>query len=323
MGVIIDGRRLSTIREVSTTDSEDDSEDDNENEVVRQQEQALSNNNKIETSAMSNRYAIKQVRKDLSSTNRVDTYIALENEVKVLSEFQHPNIIEIYGKGEKIENSNPSLLLEQISHTLHAQNKVWKKEKIALKRTFWYSASNKNMRSKLWKKRLAVAISLSHAISYLHNKNILFRDLKPENCGFDFNGVLKLFDFRLATRLTAEKRIALNQYKLTENVGTFGYMAPEVIQSLPYGTPADVYSFSIVLWEMLSLKTPFKNETRESHSRKICENHNHRPKIKSQWPHVLQQLLYECWSADASKRPSFNSITSYLAHCKLYNSSHT
>lgn len=95
MGVIIDVRRLSTIREVSTTDSEDDSEYDNENEVVRQQEQALSNNNKIETSAMSNRYAIKQVRKDLSSTNRVDTYIALENEVKVLSEFQHPNIIEI------------------------------------------------------------------------------------------------------------------------------------------------------------------------------------------------------------------------------------
>jgi hypothetical protein len=78
-------------------------------------------------------------------------------------------LLDDSGVGMKIENSNPFLLLEQISHTLHVQCRIWKEEKIALKRTFWHSASNKLMQSNLWNERLDVAISLSHVMAYLHN----------------------------------------------------------------------------------------------------------------------------------------------------------
>jgi serine/threonine protein kinase len=108
----------------------------------------------------------------------------------------------------------------------------------------------------------------------------------------------------------------LNQYKLTSSAGTRRYMAPEVVRCLPYGTPSDVYSFSLVLWEILTLKTPFENETRESHARKVCGYRNLRPKVKLSWPRMLQKLLRDCWCADASMRPSFAHIEMYLTHSK-------
>ena len=99
----------------------------------------------------------------------------------------------------------------------------------------------------LWNERIVVAQDFANAVTYLHKSSIIHRDLKLTNCGFDANGKFKLFDFGLATKLTQEKRIALDQYKLSGFTGTCRYMAPEVFQCIPYGKPADVYSFSLIL----------------------------------------------------------------------------
>lgn len=122
------------------------------------------------------------------------------------------------------------------------------------------------------------------------------------------NGVFKIFDFGLATKLTTKKAIEKDQYKLSCNSGTRRYMAPEVFYGLPYGKPADVFSFGIILWEVLSLTLPFKNESMESHETKVYGRTQYRPKIKIHWPSKLQQLIRECWSADPKSRPSFDQI---------------
>ena len=89
-------------------------------------------------------------------------------------------------------------------------------------------------------------------------------------------------------------------------------MAPEVARCIPYGTPVDVYSFAIMLWEILSLETAFEKETCESHARKVYGYRNVRPKIKASWSSNLQLLIRESWSADPQLRPSFARIYHFL-----------
>ena len=119
---------------------------------------------------------------------------------------------------------------------------------------------------------------------------------------------MKLFDFGLATTLPSQRKVGENQYKLTGNTGTRRYMAPEVARCMPYGLPADVFSFTILLWEILSLNVAFENETRESHTRKVYGYRNYRPSIPIHWPRLLQRVIKESWSVDTCLRPTFQHI---------------
>ena len=95
----------------------------------------------------------------------------------------------------------------------------------------------------------------SQPIGPLHIR-ILFRDLKTENLAFDHRNALQLFDFGLAKECKPVDLIdAPDGYKITGLTGTLRVMAPEVIQCLPYGLSADVYSFGILLWEVFSCET--------------------------------------------------------------------
>ena len=84
---------------------------------------------------------------------------------------------------------------------------------------------------------------------YLQSKNIIYRDLKPENVLIDEDGYLKLTDFGFA------KFIDGRTYTLC---GTPEYLAPEVITEKAYGFSVDWYSMGLVLFEMLSGYNPFK-----------------------------------------------------------------
>ena len=73
---------------------------------------------------------------------------------------------------------------------------------------------------------------------------------KPENIGFDIRDDLKVFDFGLCSELRRKDLVIGSDpatYKLTEECGTFRYMAPEVEMGLPYNQTADVYSFAILV----------------------------------------------------------------------------
>jgi len=136
-----------------------------------------------------------------------------------------------------------------------------------------------------------------------------------QNIGFDIRGDIKIFDFGLAKELKPSELKGLDKYRTSGMAGTRRYMAPEVVQIKPYGLSTDVFSFGILMWEMLALKAPFENLTREMHYKEVVVQ-GKRPKISKHWPFVTKKLLKSCWHRLPEERPSFQAVCE-LIKCSL------
>eukprot|EP00591_Stephanopyxis_turris_P012733 CAMPEP_0195511724 /NCGR_PEP_ID=MMETSP0794_2-20130614/3948_1 /TAXON_ID=515487 /ORGANISM="Stephanopyxis turris, Strain CCMP 815" /LENGTH=286 /DNA_ID=CAMNT_0040639377 /DNA_START=8 /DNA_END=868 /DNA_ORIENTATION=- len=224
-------------------------------------------------------------------------------EVRFLSIIEHPNIIKMRGTAQADPFSSGNfIVLDRLYDTLEQRIfGPWKREENNFLKKLLDSKGKR--RKKLLAERLFVADELASALHYLHDRRIIYRDLKPENVGFDVRGDVKIFDFGLGKVLPPPEHTD-ELYKLTGYTGSIRFMAPEVAKSLPYNLKADVFSFGIMLWEMCALQEPFKNFNIKMHS-DLVVNRGFRPKIRSTWPEFLQNLLQQCWSVDIQKRPNF------------------
>ena len=94
------------------------------------------------------------------------------------------------------------------------------------------------------------------AFEYLHQRNVIYRDLKPENVLVDANGYIKITDFGLS------KNFNKMSIKVTDSfVGTAEYFAPEVINGEKYSKAVDFWCIGVLLFEMLTGDVPFKAQT--------------------------------------------------------------
>jgi len=165
----------------------------------------------------------------------------------------------------------------------------------------------------LLKERLLVSYDLTVAFDYLHSLRLLYRDIKPENVGFDIRGDVKIFDFGLAKSL--EKHLKSDKgygYNLTGFTGSIPYMAPEIALRQPYDKECDVFSFSMLLWEIVSFEFMYPDYTIRDYYVKVCKN-NERPPIptgrrNSGWPAILKSIVEEGWDPNPQKRPSMKRV---------------
>ena len=156
-------------------------------------------------------------------------------------------------------------------------------------------------------------IGVVRGMEYVHSKNILLRDLKPHNIGFDHFGKVKIFDFGLARELSpTAKEDTDNPPRCDTGIaGTLRYIAPENALGHKSGLPSDVYSFAILFYEVITLQVPFSEIKLVAHFKEQVIRGQHRPDLKYV-PTYLQDLLSDSWDANPNKRPSFPEIRSIL-----------
>ncbi|XP_057490034.1 serine/threonine-protein kinase STY46-like isoform X1 [Actinidia eriantha] len=151
---------------------------------------------------------------------------------------------------------------------------------------------------------LKVAIDVSKGMNYLHQNNIIHRDLKAANLLMDENEVIKVADFGVA-------RVQTPSGVMTAETGTYRWMAPEVIEHKPYDRKADVFSFGIVLWELLTGKLPYEHLTPLQAAVGVVQK-GLRPTIPRHTYPKMVELLERCWQQDPSLRPEFSEIIEIL-----------
>ncbi|KAG5573567.1 hypothetical protein H5410_063333 [Solanum commersonii] len=153
---------------------------------------------------------------------------------------------------------------------------------------------------------LKVAIDVSKGMSYLHQNNIIHRDLKTANLLMNENHVVKVADFGVAC-------VQVQSGIMTAETGTYRWMAPEVIGHRPYDRKADVFSFGIVLWELLTGKLPYEFLTPLQAAVAVVQK-GLRPTIPANTHPMLVELLEKCWQQEPLLRPDFSEILDILQH---------
>uniref|UniRef100_H3GHT5 Protein kinase domain-containing protein n=1 Tax=Phytophthora ramorum TaxID=164328 RepID=H3GHT5_PHYRM len=126
------------------------------------------------------------------------------------------------------------------------------------------------------------------------------------NVLIDSHGTAKISDFGLSCVLEIG-----SSSDLTAETGTYRWMAPEVIRHEPYSSKADVYSFGIVLWELLARDQPFRGLTPIQAAFAVARQQM-RPALPRQTPVKIGELIEHCWHHDPARRPDFGSILEAL-----------
>uniref|UniRef100_A0A671U6E1 Mitogen-activated protein kinase kinase kinase 7 n=1 Tax=Sparus aurata TaxID=8175 RepID=A0A671U6E1_SPAAU len=153
----------------------------------------------------------------------------------------------------------------------------------------------------------------SQGVAYLHGmkpKALIHRDLKPPNLLLVAGGtVLKICDFGTACDI---------QTHMTNNKGSAAWMAPEVFEGSNYSEKCDVFSWGIILWEVITRRKPF-DEIGGPAFRIMWAVHNGtRPPLIKNLPKPIESLMTRCWSKDPSQRPSMEEIVKIMTHLMKY-----
>ncbi|KAI9396737.1 hypothetical protein POPTR_004G179100v4 [Populus trichocarpa] len=231
-------------------------------------------------------YCSQEVAIKILKPERVNSDLQKEfaQEVYIMRKVRHKNVVQFIGACTK----PPSLCIVtefmyggSVYDYLHKQGGVFKLPNL-----------------------LKVAIDVSKGMDYLHQNKIIHRDLKAANLLLDENEVVKVADFGVA-RVKAQTGI------MTAETGTYRWMAPEVIEHKPYDHKADVFSFGIVLWELLTGKIPYEYLTPLQAAVGVVQK-GLRPTIPKNTQPKLAELLEKCWQQDPALRPDFSEIIEIL-----------
>ncbi|PIN21299.1 Tyrosine kinase [Handroanthus impetiginosus] len=230
--------------------------------------------------------AVKMVR---IPTHKADTRAKLEqqfkSEVALLSRLYHPNIVQFIAACKK-----PPVYCIITEYMSQGTLRMYLNKKEP------YSLSIETI--------LRLALDISRGMEYLHSQGVIHRDLKSNNLLLKDEMRVKVADFGTSC-LETQCREAKG------NMGTYRWMAPEMIKEKPYTRKVDVYSFGIVLWELTTALLPFQGMTPVQAAFAVAEK-NERPPVPASCQPAIAHLIKRCWSAKPSKRPDFSEIVRAL-----------
>ncbi|EQC29205.1 TKL protein kinase [Saprolegnia diclina VS20] len=172
-----------------------------------------------------------------------------------------------------------------------------------------------------WDQKLNCIISIVRGLVYLHTYKppIIHRDMKSRNVLLDSVKGTKLTDF-------GASRVAEEDDLMTNGIGTYQWMAPEVISGTNYGAPADVYSFGIILSEFATHQVPYADkrhpETGKALPQHYVLNHVREGKMHPTFdgpgvPSWVQDIGLQCLQLHEDNRPTALMLSALLSRCKV------
>lgn len=147
---------------------------------------------------------------------------------------------------------------------------------------------------------IRITLQLLKALEYIHKQGVVHRDLKPENIMVDENDNLKLIDFGIASKEGAKR---LTYAGFTQALGTPNYIAPEQVKGKRGDARSDLYALGIMLYEMLTDRTPFSGPSPLAVMNDRLINHPLPPREAD--PSIspqLQEVLYRAMERDPRNR---------------------
>ncbi|SCU94073.1 LAME_0F05996g1_1 [Lachancea meyersii CBS 8951] len=244
-------------------------------------------------------YAMKQLKKaeiliheepTVSSTQEDALEKRLERtfaEKTILSELEHPHIVKLF-------------------YTFHDHHRLYLILQFIPGGELFYHLKEQGV---LDEDTVAFyAAEISSAIKFLHQKGIVYRDLKPENCLLDERGHLVLTDFGLSKKSAGEASRSGETSpeagepveKLFSIIGTPEYCAPEILEGKPYTQNCDWYSLGCLVYDMLAGKPPYTGANHKVILNKILKDKS--PKIPTFSSEGMKDFLGSLLKKDVTKR---------------------
>ncbi|MED6146971.1 hypothetical protein PIB30_039746 [Stylosanthes scabra] len=237
--------------------------------------------------------AIKVLNRGSTSEERASLENRFAREVNMMSRVHHENLVKFIGACK-----DPLMVI--VTELLPG---------MSLRK---YLTS---IRPKLLDLNVAInfALDIARAMDWLHANGIIHRDLKPDNLLLTANQKsVKLADFGLAREESVTEM-------MTAETGTYRWMAPELYSTVTlrqgekkhYNNKVDVYSFGIVLWELLTNRMPFEGMS-NLQAAYAAAFKQERPSMPEDISPDLAFIIQSCWVEDPNLRPSFSQIIRML-----------
>ena len=137
-------------------------------------------------------------------------------------------------------------------------------------------------------------------LKHCHDRNILHRDIKPQNIFLTTRGVCKVGDF-------GTSKLLVQQSRADSVVGTPHYLSPEICLGQAYNSKTDVWSLGILLYQMTALQTPWQDaQNLPEIVMKVCQTQY--PPLPSNTSREIKNLVAMCLQKDPDQRPTINQI---------------
>lgn len=239
-----------------------------------------------------NIYAVKVIEDKSISEDSYEE--SVNNEINILCQCQCPTIIKVIGYSP-IDFDGEKKCLIFMEYCINGSLEEYLKNNID-------NENDSTIRQKF-------LVGIAHGMKIMHDNNCIHLDLKPANVVLDKDLNPLITDFGTA-------RYLRGTYPVKETLGSPAYMAPEVLGRGKCGKESDVYSFGILMYEVLARKVPYQ-EKKFRNLQDLIKNvvdNDVRPNLNVPIKPSLKKLITRCWDSDMSQRPSFEEIFNILAY---------
>jgi len=236
-----------------------------------------------------------------------DRLMRFEREAKTLASLNHPNIAAIYGiEGGRDHVDGPASAGSGQGGLKPAPPSPQGPLAIVMELVEGEDLSERIARGPIpLDEALSIARQTAEALEAAHEKGVVHRDLKPANVMVTGSGRVKVLDFGLAARVGGD--LGASETRLgTESgvvLGTFPYMSPEQVQGLPLDRRTDIFSFGILLYEMVCGERPFRGDNAAAMMSAILRDEP-APLTAARLPDAIENLIRQCLKKRPADRPA-------------------